>query len=252
MKTIFMSGGEREKALKYILDKGVNVVAVITPVLTKQNQRFEKVILTAVEYGIPVFPTGKDSLFNVLKNLEFELLVSCGYPYIISKKVLNISKYAINIHPTLLPKYRGFRSGAYVIINNEKQTGVTIHFLTDKIDQGDILMQKAFEISPFDTTRSLFRKCKAIEPQLLFDVILELEKGDFEVVPQDETKATILYHNRTPKDSFIDWNKPLKELYNEIRACDPNNYPAYFFVNGQKVCVKLWRPVKPEGEDDLI
>lgn len=79
-----------------------------------------------------------------------------------------------------------------------------------------------------------------------------LKSGKYDRIKQDESKATIYKDIRTPKDSHIDWNKPLKDLYNEIRACDPNDYPAYVLINGEKVYIKMWRSEKEEGESDMI
>jgi methionyl-tRNA formyltransferase len=124
--------------------------------------------------------------------------------------------------------------------------------MTAGMDRGDIIAQKAFDISRFDTTKSLFRKCREIEPALLYSVVEGLMAGRCDARPQEEEKASAYSHIRTPEDSRIDWNRPLKDLYNEIRACDPVDYPAYFFVDGQKVCIKLWRPEKRENEEDMI
>ena len=137
-------------------------------------------------------------------------------------------------------------------MNGEKQTGVTDHFLTTEMDQGEIIAQTSFDVIPFDTTKSLFRKCQEIEPELIYSVLEQIRTGQVQAYPQDESRASDFSHIRTPEDSFIDWNKSLKELFNEIRACDPIDYPAFFFVDGQKVYIKLWRPEKPETDFDMI
>ncbi len=155
---------------------------------------------------------------------------------------------AINVHPTLLPKYRGYRSGPYIIINGEKKSGVTIHELTPEMDNGDIFMQREFSLTPFDTTKSLIRKSQEVEKLLVIDFFKKLQSGILERVKQDESEATIFNMVRRPKDSIIDPEKSLIELYNFIRACDPVEYPAYFFVNDEKVCIKLWRPENNETD----
>lgn len=252
MKIIFLSGGNRAPALEYIVQKGLQVVAVITPIVSENNKRFLPVIEAAHSFGIPVHQVGKGELVDVVNKLDFDILVSCGYTQKIEKKILDLCKYAINVHPTLLPKYRGFRSGPFILINGEVQSGVTVHFLTDEMDKGDIILQKAYEVSPFDTNKSLYRKNQLIEPDLLYEALIQLMSGNVNSRPQNEEDATLYEQIRTPKDSFIDWNKPLKELYNDIRACDPEDYPAFFYVEDQKVCIKLWRPHKPTDESDMI
>lgn len=252
MDIVFLSGGKREKALKTLLSAGKNVVAVITPWLKESNRRFEKVVLTAIEYGVPVFPVQRYNLLSILENLSFDILISCGFTYILDQSVIDLARYAINVHPTLLPKYRGFRSGAYVLLNGEQKTGVTIHFMNNEMDKGDILLQEAYDISPFDTIKSLYSKNLELEGPMLIKALDILESGQYKAVVQDESQVSKYDYLRTPEDSFIDWNMPLKDLYNQIRACDPDEYPAFFFVEGQKVCIKLWRPDKPDEEEDMI
>lgn len=247
-----MSGGARSAVLRLLLEKGEEVVSVITPWLSPSNSRFTDVITTAVEFGIPVIPVKRNTLHDVLVGIDFDILLSCGFSYIISKETLSLAKYAINSHPTLLPKYRGFRSGAYIIINGETEAGVTVHWMTSEMDKGDILSQQKVSLSPFDTTKSMVSKCMDVEPTLVYDVIQQIKNNSFNAIPQDESKATSYNLKRTPKDSEIDPTKTLLDLYNSIRACDAVEYPAFFYIEGQKVCIKLWRPDKPADEWNTI
>lgn len=252
MRIVFLSGGAREAALKMLLENNENVCGVITPRLTDNNRRFEKVITTAIEHGVPVFPVSKNDLWHQLKILRPDAIVSCGFPFIIEKREIDLASYAINVHPTLLPKYRGYRSGAYILINNEKKTGVTVHFITEKMDRGDIILQRTVDLTPFDTPKSMYRKCQEIEPSLLYDAIQMLKSRNFIPLVQDEKEATEYLNLRTPLDSEIDPKKPLIDLFNDIRACDPDYYPAFFYFNNEKVCIRLWRPEKKKGEEDMI
>jgi len=252
MKIVYLSGGARSRALRYLLEKGENVVAVITPCLSTNNKRFMEVIQVAVEYGVPVYSVNKTNLYEILTNIDYNILVSCGFSYVIDNDSLSTAEYAINVHPTLLPAYRGFRSGPYIIMNGESRSGVTIHWLTSEVDKGDILAQESFPLSIFETTRSMIRKCQDVEPELLYRVIESIKQGTFVATPQDESQASTYSHIRMPEDSEIDPKKSLMELYNEIRACDADDYPAFFILDGQKVCIKLWRPEKAESERDLI
>ncbi len=252
LNILFMTGGARENTLRFLLEKKRQVIAVVTPYLTEKNKRFENVIAMAIEFGVPVLQVDRSNITETLLKLDYKILVSCGFSYLIPKEAINKAKYAINVHPTLLPKYRGYRSGPYIIINGEKKTGVTIHFISDEFDKGDIIEQCEIEVSPFDTTKSLFRRCQKVEGPLLHSVIKQLENKVFKASAQDESQATVYNYLRTPKDSEVDPSKSLMELYNHIRACDPNEYPAFFYVAGQKVCIKLWRPDKPYEEFDLI
>ncbi|WP_286755664.1 methionyl-tRNA formyltransferase [Roseivirga sp. UBA838] len=253
MKVVFMSGGARELALKHLLENNVNIVAVVTPKPTKSNRRFFNIIITAHEHGIPVYCIDKDQVFQTLEKLDFDILLSCGFSYVIDEKCIKTAKrIAINVHPTLLPKYRGYRSGPYIIINGEEESGVTIHELVPEMDKGDILLQKAFPVTPFDTTKSVFRKAREVEPEMILEVIHQIEKGKEVRIPQNEAEATVYNKIRTPNDSEVDPKKSLLELYNEIRACDYDDYPAFFKIAGEKLLIRITREKKPIDEHDLI
>jgi methionyl-tRNA formyltransferase len=252
MRIVFLSGGARALALRCLLESKENVVGVVTPQLSRTNSRFSEVILCAAGFGVPVFPVEKGRVVAALRNLQFELLISCGFPYILGPEVIGMARFAINVHPTLLPKYRGFRSGPYMIMNNERKAGVTVHRLTPEMDRGDILAQKEFPLTSFDTTKSVYRKTREVEPRVLLEVVQRLKSGDESSMAQNEAEASEYRHIRTPRDSEIDPRKSLLGLYNEIRACDPEEYPAFFFVEGEKVCLKLWRPTKRADEADMI
>ena len=253
MRIAFLSGGAREKALRHLLENGENVCCVITPALSEKNRRFEKVVTTAIEFCIPVLPVKRDGLGAALNLLKPDIVLSCGYPYVIDPHDVARARYVINVHPTLLPKYRGYRSGPFVLINGERKTGVTVHFLTEELDKGDIIVQREVDLTTFDTPKSVYRKCQAIEPAAVLDAIRLLKTGMAFGKPQDESIASEYRQLRTPQDSAIDPNLPLIDLFNAIRACDPVDYPAFFFVEGQKVCIRLWRPDRPllDGEDTI-
>lgn len=252
MRIVFLSGGARQKSLEYLCKNGANIVGVVTPIPSKANSRFLPVIEVARTYNVPVYEVKKTDLEETLRKIDFDILVSCGFTYILEKSVIEACKYAINVHPTLLPKYRGFRSGPFVILNDERETGVSIHYLTAGMDEGDIILQQRIPLGAFDTLKSIYRKTQEIEPKLLLEAIAKIESNSVNPSRQNEADATTYNQVRTPADSHIDWNKSLKDLYNEIRVSDPVDFPAFFYVEGQKVCIKLWRPDKPADEFDLI
>lgn len=252
MRIVFMSGGARQRSLEYLISKNENIYAVITPPITPKNCRFLEVIDIAKQHNIPVYMPERNQITKILLDLKPDILLSCGYPFILSEESIKSARYAINVHPTLLPKYRGYRSGPYIILNNEEETGVTVHFIEKEMDRGDILIQRKFSLSRFDTQKSIYRKMQSIEPQALYDAIQMIKNDKIEVTHQDESKASEYTYLRTPLDSRIDPTKPLINLYDEIRACDPESFPAFFEIDGQKVCIRLWRPEKPNDENDMI
>jgi methionyl-tRNA formyltransferase len=254
MKTVFLCGGSRHSCLNELIkSKLTDLKAVITPIVTRKNRDRLRVVLRIAKIArIPTFHIRQDELYSLIKNIKAQLLISVGYPYLIDRKIIKLVKYAINLHPTLLPKYRGYRSGPYIILNDETKTGVTVHFITDSLDAGDIIFQQEVALTKFDTVKSMMNKTSKIEGQALCEAIKRLKDGSFKRIKQKKDEATTYTYKRMPKDSFIDWNKSLKELYNVVRACDPKEYPAYFYVDGQKVCIKMWRPIKSSPERDTI
>lgn len=246
-----MSGGAREKALQYLLQHRINVVAVVTPLPTAANSRFQGVIDVAQDYGVQVKTVDRNGVYQCLKGLDFDILLSCGFTFIIDQQTIDLAKeVALNVHPTLLPKYRGYRSGPYIVINGEKESGVTVHQLIEDMDKGGILLQESFPLTDFDTTKSVMFKTQELEPNLIYKAIQLIESGSYHFTAQDESKASEYSNLRTPKDSEVDPNKSLDSLYNEIRACDPEDYPAFFYRGEEKVYIKLWthRSDKEEGE----
>ena len=155
------------------------------------------------------------------------------------------------MHPTRLPKYRGPTSGAYVILNEEEFSGSTVHIMSEEFDKGDIILQSKVALSKFDTVKSMQRKVYSSEPKLLLKSI-DLILNGFSPIPQIESEASEYPKLRTPDDSQIDPSKSLLELFNNIRASDHEEFPAHFFLNGEKVCIRLWRPNKKNDELDSI
>ncbi len=251
-KIIFLSGGAREQTLEFLLKNDICIVGVITPFPSEKNDRFLGVVKAAQQNGIPVSYADKRNLDRVIEQYQADVLLSCGYSYVIPAEVIQKFAYAINVHPTLLPKYRGYRSGPYILINGEKESGVTVHFLAEELDKGDIILQEKFSLSVFETPKSLKRKTDSCERNAVLKALKMIADGNVVPQKQDESQATTYNYMRTPEDSKINWNEPLKNLYNQIRACDPDQYPAFFYVNGEKVYVRLWRQNKPEAESDMI
>tara|TARA_B100001059_G_scaffold102681_1_gene102433 strand:+ start:14502 stop:15260 length:759 start_codon:yes stop_codon:yes gene_type:complete len=252
MKIIYFTSGSRHKTLKHVISKSYNIVAVVFP-LPKKNSRFLNSIAVAKKHGLPIIYVEKQDIYELVKSYDFDVIVSCGFNYIIEERVISLSKIiAINVHPTLLPKYRGYRSGPYIIMNSEKFSGVTIHKITSEMDKGDILIQRKFSISKFDTTKSMIRKTNEIEGKLLDEALKMIMNKKIKLIKQDESLSSTYNYIREPKDSLIDPNKSIVELYDFIRSCDYENYPAFFHIEGQKVLIKLSREKKKDPFNDLI
>lgn len=246
---VLFGGAGREAVLDRMAAEGVTIITVLVP--SVRSEKLEIAVDSIRKNGFSVIESSRASLAADLNPYGDANLLSVGFPYLVPREIYKRHRIAINIHPTLLPKYRGPTSGAYILINNESESGSTIHLLEEGADQGDIVAQASVRLSQFDTLKSLQRKVYALEPDLVIEAIRRLDAG-IVPVPQDEAAATIFSRRRTPADSEIDPNCSLLELFNQIRACDPVDFPAFFRLDGEKICISLWRENRPcDSEDEL-
>ena len=245
---IFFGGPGREEIIQTRVSLGIEITGILIEI--QQNKKFLTSYEKIQSMQIPIF-SSVDELVTLLgSKIENQVLFSIGYPKLIPNRILDMFKLAINIHPTLLPKYKGPTSGYYILLNNEKQSGSTIHLMTEEADGGAILLQNEFKISKFDTKKSLQKKTYEQEPDLVRQLILDLtSKGiqPFSVVGEEGNES---FPRRYPEDSQIDPNKSLLQNFDAIRASDPENYPAFFFVDGKKIYIYL-RSESPENEESL-
>jgi methionyl-tRNA formyltransferase len=251
---VFCTGLNKENLLTKIIEIGKNIAAVILPHSSLREERLYEVIKVAKSAEIPVLRPKQADLEGVLKSTGADTLVSAGYPYLFKPGALSVCRYNINIHPSLLPKYRGPAATWYILANGETEGGVTVHFIDQGMDTGNILTQGKFPLGPFDTIKSYMRKAAELEPLLLQAAIAELDRGETSGITQDEQRASSYPGRRSWQDSEFDPSLSVSELYNFIRACDAERFPAFFKIDGQRVGVKLFRPDKPDmpDDDDLI
>jgi methionyl-tRNA formyltransferase len=171
------------------------------------------------------------------QKIEFENLLSINYLFILEPDVLNKAKgYAVNFHGSLLPKYRGRTPHVWSIINGEKETGVTAHLMNANCDDGDIVRQVVVPIEEEDTGAIILEKYKALYPELVLQVVEDIESGKVECCKQDISKATY-FGKRTPDDGQINWNWQKERIRNWVRA-QAKPYPgAFTFLNDNKIII---------------
>ena len=171
-----------------------------------------------------------DALAKNIQVLNPNLIVVVAYGKILPKQILNIPHLGcINAHASLLPKYRGAAPIQRALLNGEKQTGVTIMFMNEGMDTGDILLQEKIIISPSDNMETLHDRLSKLSAKLLVKAIVQIEQGTCSRVSQDNTKVT--YAPMLKKsDGLIDWTRSAKEINNMTRAMNP--WPGvYMFIN---------------------
>jgi methionyl-tRNA formyltransferase len=252
MDLFYFSGGPRERVLSAVLAAGHTV----RHVFVNDPARWPKVrptIDVAESAGIAVSVIRKKADVEMVTDVAAGgICLSAGFTYIFSRQFIDKVRICINVHGSLLPKFAGARTLSWAIVDGEVASGVTVHRVDEGVDTGAILLQRSFPLSPFETTRSLARKTGDLEPSVVVDALALYEaRGETAFQPQPIPPLP-LRPNRIPAHSELDSGRPLRDLVNDIRAADPDAYPAYFYHHGEKVCIRLWRPDKPAEEADLI
>lgn len=210
---------------------------------------------TALDASLPVFQFEKASnpeSIEKIRSLAPDIIVVVAFGEILSDEFLKIPKLAIiNVHFSLLPKYRGAAPVHWALINGEKETGVTIQHLAKKLDTGDIILQEKVPIAEDDTAGTLSARLSDIGAQLLVKALRQLEQGTAARLPQDESQATYA-RKLTKKDGEIDWRLSAAEIVNRIRGMNP--WPgAYTLIpenGGGKILKLLDGKVVPEPEGE--
>ncbi len=222
-------------ALQALRDNGCNIAAVVTkpdrPKGRGQHVIASPVKKVATAYGYSALqPTNaKEAWFlEKLVALDPDLLVVVAYGQILSRSVLTIPHLgAINIHASLLPKYRGPAPIQWAVINGDTQTGVTTMWMDEGIDTGDILLKAEMQITPYETSASLHDKLANKGAKLLMDTLKELKSGHLLATRQDNSKASHAPLLKK-KDGRIEWSKTADALDCFIRGMDP--WPGAFTV----------------------
>ena len=176
-------------------------------------------------------------------DLEPDLIVTCAYGQILPKELLDYPKYGcINVHASLLPKLRGGAPIHRAIINGDTKTGITIMYMMEGMDDGDIITQKEIEILDTDTTSTLHDKLSKIGSELLIETLPSIIEGTNERIVQDPNLVTFAPIIKK-EDEKIDFNKTSREVYNKIRGL--NSFPgAYFMLDGKRF--KVWESIISE------
>ena len=192
---------------------------------------------------------------QMISSIEPDLIVVGEYHFLLKKKIIDIPRLgAINMHGAPLPRYRGAHPINWMIINGETEGAVTCHYITEGLDNGDIIGQYTFPILDTETAYDVRPKIEAAGQRLLVDVLRRFKaEGKVVGVPQDESKA-FYTPPRKPEDGLIDWNVPPKRVYDFVRALTKPYPGAFAWIDDKKVY--LWRVELPSGEsisnDDYV
>lgn len=238
-------------SLKSLIEAKANILAVYTHQDDPEEEIwFHSVYDLAKEHNIPVFRPAKidaDATEHILK-LNPDIIFSFYFRRLIPDEIILRPRLgAYNLHGALLPKYRGQTCINWAVVNGETTTGATLHLMTDKADEGDIIMQESVDIAFSDTALDIFQKISVIASKIITKALPLIEQGIAPRTPQDDSKAT-KFGRRRPKDGLIDFAKDAMSIYNLIRGVTHPFPGAFTFVNGQKLFIWWAIPVEGTGE----
>ncbi len=257
MKIVYMGTPEiAVPCLRFLAESGHDVVGVFTqpdrPKGRGHHTISPPIKVEAESYGIPVFQPvslrkGEDALkaIETLRALVPDCIVVMAYGQILPQEILDLPPYhCINLHASLLPKYRGAAPIQYAILNGETETGMTSMLMAEGLDTGDMLVQKELEIPPEETADELSQRLSELAAVTLQETLVKLENGTLVPVPQKDDEATMT--GRIPKEmSELDFSRSAVALHNVIRAIT-----GYTTLDGKRLKVYASRVV--ENTSDTI
>ncbi len=217
------------RCLKVLLAHGVEVPLVVTHEDSPREEIwFDSVARTAADYDIPTILPEDPNLAGVVARIaacRSDFLFSFYYRLMLKGPLLAVpQRGALNMHGSLLPKYRGRAPVNWAIIHGETETGATLHYMTEKPDDGDIVAQAAVPILPDDTAGEVFGKVTLAAEETLHDALPALIAGTAPRRPQDPRLGSY-FGGRRPEDGVIDWSKSAADIHNLVRAVAPP-YPG--------------------------
>ena len=200
----------------------------------------------AEKYGIEVFqPVSIKKDYSFIKEKKPDLIITCAYGQIVPRGVLEIPKYkCINVHGSLLPKLRGASPIQQAIMDDEKETGITIMEMVEKMDAGDMISSAKLKIDNEDTSKSLFLKMQVLGLDLLLDTLPKYLKGEITPIKQDEGKVTFAPLIKR-EDEKLDLNDTRRNIYNKIRAL--NEEPGAYALLDDEI-IKIYEAVEIDKE----
>ena len=242
MRVIFMGTPDfAVPSLQKLLERQDDICAVFTqpdkPAGRGHKLQAPPVKELALQHNIPVYQPESlrsEDIQGEIKALSPEVIVVAAYGKLLPKAVLEIPKFGcINVHGSLLPKYRGAAPIQWAVIHGESVVGVTTMYMGEGMDTGDILLKAETPLGPEETAGELFDHLKLLGADLLGETLEKLEQGTLQRIPQEEseaTKAPML----TKELSKVDWNRPAQEIHDLIRGLNP--WPcALAFLDGKRL-----------------
>ncbi|WP_294917496.1 methionyl-tRNA formyltransferase [uncultured Streptococcus sp.] len=222
-----------------LADKAYNILAVVTQpdraVGRKKEIKMTPVKEVALAHNLPVYQpeklSGSEEMAELM-TLGADGIVTAAFGQFLPTKLLDSVDFAVNVHASLLPKYRGGAPIHYAIINGDKEAGVTIMEMVKGMDAGDMIAKDATSITDEDNVGTMFDKLAILGRDLLLRTLPDYIAGNITPEPQDSSQATFS-PNITPEEERIDWHRPARDVFNHIRGLNP--WPvAHTLLDGKR------------------
>lgn len=246
---VFMGTPEFAVPVLEMLIEKTNVIMVVTQpdkiVGRKKEIKFSPVKEVAIKHNIEVFQPSKIRLdYEPLKDLDIDLIVTCAFGQILPKEVLDLPKYgSINVHASILPKYRGSAPIEYAIMNGDKKTGVTIMYMDEGMDTGDIIKISKLPIKDNDTGGSIHDKLSILGKDTLECTLKDIFNGNITRIKQGDEFS--IAPKITREDEHIDFNNNGINIINKIRAFNPSPL-ANIIIDNKEIKVLAAKFVKKD------
>ena len=187
-----------------------------------------------------------------IKDLNVDLAIVCSFNYKVPEELLNCVKDGfLNLHPSLLPEYRGANPYSRVILNNEKITGVTLHHMNNEFDRGDIVLQLTCPIEKYETMGSLFNKTNEMCVEMLIATLKEYEERQLPSIPQKQGNF-IIADTITDKETYINYNNSAEDIERQVRALNPFILATTFFRHNSVRVMKVEVVKKHYSDNNVI
>lgn len=240
MRILFMGTPEFAVPSLDVLNSEHEIIGAFTKI-DKPNMRGKKIKFTpvkeyALEHNIPVYQPNtlkSEETQNLIKELNPDLIVVVAYGKILPKEIIEMPKYGvINVHSSLLPKYRGAAPINAALIHGEEESGVSIMYIAEELDAGDVILTVKTKITDEDTFLTLHDRLKELGAEGLIEAVRLIEKEEAPRTPQNHSEATFV-KPFSKEDCRIDWSKNEREIFNFVRGMNP--FPSAFTTCEDKI-----------------
>jgi len=241
-KVLFLMGYDHVNALKDII-KNPNVFGLITEnnlqFIQEENLRYIQEIM-GDRFVISSSPS--QDIHEIINEQNICIMLTLGWRKLINTSEFNHLELLVNVHPAILPQYKGYHPVPHVLLNKETEHGITAHILTKEMDAGDIILKQTFSIDSFSTLKSLQNRVNELMPHFLSNLFEKLQnESNITLESNDDTHTIIRAPKRIPADSEIKFSASILEAYHQTRACDPDRFPAFLLIAGEKVYLSFSR-----------